>query len=187
MSNFRIFDLNPEQQQAAKHNEGPLLILAGAGTGKTRVITARIAWLVAHGADPGSILAVTFTNKAAKEMKERVAGMVDGEQAKLVTTSTFHALCVRILRADAHHLGYKPNFSIYDESDTNGLIKKIITRTAAADEKLDPGLAKNLISKAKNNGWRAPDDEENPRRHRLPPATRPSCARSTRWISTICS
>jgi superfamily I DNA/RNA helicase len=160
MSSFRIFDLNPEQQQAVKHGTGPLLILAGAGTGKTRVITARIAWLIAHGAAPGSILAVTFTNKAAKEMKERVAGMVEAEAAAEVTTSTFHALCVRILRADAHHLGYKPNFSIYDESDTNGLIKKIITRTAAADEKLDPGLAKNLISKAKNNGWNAPQDDE---------------------------
>jgi superfamily I DNA/RNA helicase len=160
MSRFRIFDLNPEQQQAAKHTSGPLLILAGAGTGKTRVITARIAWLIAHGADPASILAVTFTNKAAKEMKERVAGMVEPEQAKAVTTSTFHALCVRILRADASHLGYKPNFSIYDEGDTNGLIKKIINRTAADTEKLDPGLAKNLISKAKNNGWAAPTDEE---------------------------
>ncbi|HVE16676.1 MAG TPA: UvrD-helicase domain-containing protein, partial [Chthoniobacterales bacterium] len=128
--------------------------------GKTRVITARIAWLIAHGAAPSSILAVTFTNKAAKEMKERVAGMVEADAAAEVTTSTFHALCVRILRADAHHLGYKPNFSIYDESDTNGLIKKIITRTAAADEKLDPGLAKNLISKAKNNGWNAPQDDE---------------------------
>jgi len=160
MSRFRIFDLNPEQQQAAKHTSGPLLILAGAGTGKTRVITARIAWLIAHGADPASILAVTFTNKAAKEMKERVAGMVEPEQAKAVTTSTFHALCVRILRADASHLGYKPNFSIYDEGDTNGLIKKIINRTAAETEKLDPSLAKNLISKAKNNGWAAPTDEE---------------------------
>ncbi len=160
MSRFRLFDLNPEQEAAVRHDRGPLLILAGAGTGKTRVITARIAWLIAHGADPASILAVTFTNKAAKEMKERVAGMVEGDQAALVTTSTFHALCVRILRADAQHLGYKPNFSIYDESDTNGLIKKIITRTAAADEKLDAGLAKNLISKAKNLGHRAPTDEE---------------------------
>jgi superfamily I DNA/RNA helicase len=160
MSRFRIFDLNPEQQLAAKHNDGPLLILAGAGTGKTRVITARIAWLVAHGADPASILAVTFTNKAAKEMKERVAGMVDEEAAKLVTTSTFHALCVRILRADAGHLGYKPNFSIYDESDTTGLLKKIINRVTSADEKFDVGLAKNLISKAKNAGHRPPQDDE---------------------------
>jgi superfamily I DNA/RNA helicase len=160
MSRFRLFDLNPEQLQAATHNSGPLLILAGAGTGKTRVITARIAWLVSQGADPASILAVTFTNKAAKEMKERVGGMIEPDQAKAVTTSTFHALCVRILRADAGHLGYKPNFSIYDESDTNGLIKKVIARTAAADEKLDPSLAKNLISKAKNNGWHAPEDEE---------------------------
>jgi len=93
---------------------------------------------------------VTFTNKAAREMKERIAGMVNEDEAKAVTASTFHALCLRILRADAERLGYKANFSIFDESDQLGLIKKIITRVSAKDEKLDPNLAKNLISKAKN-------------------------------------
>ncbi len=153
MSRFRLFDLNPEQLEAVYHETGPMLILAGAGTGKTRTITARIAYLISQGADPSGILAVTFTNKAAREMKERIAGMVDPDEAKQVTASTFHALCVRILRADAHHLGYKSNFSIFDESDQMGLIKKIITRVCAKDEKLDPNLAKNMISKAKNNGW----------------------------------
>jgi DNA helicase-2/ATP-dependent DNA helicase PcrA len=158
MSRFRLFDLNAEQIEAVHHENGPMLILAGAGTGKTRTITARIAWLIAQGEDPGRILAVTFTNKAAREMKERIAGMVDPDHAKLVTASTFHALCLRILRGDAQRLGYKENFSIFDEADQLGLIKKIINRVAR-DEKLDPHLAKNFISKAKNNGWTARDEE----------------------------
>jgi superfamily I DNA/RNA helicase len=85
MSRFRLFDLNTEQREAVEHERGPLLILAGAGTGKTRTITARIAWLIAQGEDPAKILAVTFTNKAAREMKDRIAGMVDPAKAKLVT------------------------------------------------------------------------------------------------------
>ena len=160
MSGFRLFDLNPAQEQAVRTTDGPLLILAGAGTGKTRVITARAAYLIAQGVDPAHILAVTFTNKAANEMRERLASLIAKDQAKKVTMSTFHALCVRILRQDIEKLGYKKNFSIYDEGDTTGLIKKIITRTAAKDEKLEPSLAKNLISKAKNNGWGPPGDEE---------------------------
>jgi superfamily I DNA/RNA helicase len=156
MAGFRLFDLNPEQQKAVLTTEGPLLILAGAGTGKTRVITSRVAYMIAEGVAPASILAVTFTNKAANEMRERLAGMVEKEQASKVLMSTFHALCVRILRAGIEHLGYKKNFSIYDEGDQMGLIKKIITRTAAQDEKIDPYVVKNLISKAKNNGLREP-------------------------------
>jgi DNA helicase-2/ATP-dependent DNA helicase PcrA len=159
MSRFRIFDLNTQQIEAVHHESGPMLILAGAGTGKTRTITARIAWLIAQGEDPGRILAVTFTNKAAREMKDRIAGMVDSEQAKLVTASTFHALCLRILRGDAQRIGYKSNFTIFDEDDQLGLIKKIITRVSARDEKLDPHLARSLISRAKNNGWAARDEE----------------------------
>ena len=159
MSRFRLYDLNPEQQRAATHESGPLLILAGAGTGKTRTIVARITWLVSTGVDPAKILAVTFTNKAAREMKERIKGMID-EKASELTACTFHALCVRILRADADKIGYKNNFTIFDEGDQLGLIKKVINRVTAKDEKLDPGLAKNLISKAKNNGWSAPQDDE---------------------------
>lgn len=159
MRRFRLYDLNPEQQRAATHEAGPLLILAGAGTGKTRTIVARITWLVAQGVDPAKILAVTFTNKAAREMKERIKGMID-EKASEITACTFHALCVRILRGDADKLGYKNNFTIFDEGDQLGLIKKVINRVTAKDEKMDPGLAKNLISKAKNNGWAAPQDDE---------------------------
>ena len=160
MSSFRLYDLNPEQQSAATHENGPLLILAGAGTGKTRTIVARITWLVSTGTPASKILAVTFTNKAAREMKERIAGMLTEDQADEITASTFHALCVRILRGDAEKIGYKNNFTIFDEGDQLGLIKKVINRVTAKDEKLDPGLAKNLISKAKNNGWAAPQDDE---------------------------
>ena len=160
MSRFRLWDLNPEQQRAATHESGPLLILAGAGTGKTRTIVARITWLVSQGVPPSSILAVTFTNKAAREMKERIAGMLDSEKAAEITASTFHALCVRILRADADKLGYKNNFSIFDQGDQLGLIKKVINRVTSQDEKVDPGLAQNMISKGKNNGWNA--NEETP-------------------------
>jgi superfamily I DNA/RNA helicase len=152
MKRFSLFDLNPEQLEAVRHENGPLLILAGAGTGKTRTITARVAWLVAQGEDPDRLLAVTFTNKAAREMKERIAGMVEADKAKRITTTTFHALCLRILRGDSERIGYKRNFSIFDESDQLGLIKKIITRVCARDEKLDPSLARNLISRAKNQG-----------------------------------
>ncbi len=158
MSRFRLFDLNPAQHEAATSTEGPLLILAGAGTGKTRVITARIAVLMHQGVAPAQILAVTFTNKAANEMRERIKGMVD--DATGLNISTFHALCLRILRVSIEKIGYKKTFSIYSEGDQLGLIKKIINRTAASDENMEPGVAKALISKAKNNGWRPPEDDE---------------------------
>ena len=160
MARFRLSDLNEAQRLAATSLEGPLLILAGAGTGKTRVITMRVAYMIERGIDPAHILAVTFTNKAATEMRERLARMIDTAAAKKVTMSTFHALCLRILRAGIDRLGYKNNFSIYDEGDQLGIIKKIITRTAAKDEKLDPNAAKAAISKAKNNGWSPPADDE---------------------------
>ncbi len=161
MGRIRLSDLNEPQKKAVTTTEGPLLILAGAGTGKTRVITYRVAYLIERGIDPANILAVTFTNKAATEMRERLRKMVQKEAAAKVTMSTFHSLCVRILRSGISRLGYKSNFTIYDESDQLGLIKKIITRTAAKDEKLDPNLAKALISKAKNSGVAtSPNDEE---------------------------
>ncbi|HEY0793589.1 MAG TPA: UvrD-helicase domain-containing protein [Chthoniobacterales bacterium] len=150
----RLFDLNPQQLKAVKTTLGPVLILAGAGTGKTRVITMRISYLLSEGVKPDKILAVTFTNKAADEMRARIGGMVDRAVAKRLTICTFHALCMRILREDIAVLGYKANFTIYDEGDQLGLIKKLIGRISARDEKLDPTAAKNFISKAKNQHWK---------------------------------
>jgi DNA helicase II / ATP-dependent DNA helicase PcrA len=144
----RLFDLNPEQLEAVRATHGPVLILAGAGTGKTRVITARIMYLLSEGVDPGKIVAVTFTNKAANEMRSRVS--TGRENKKGLTLCTFHALCLRILRRDIEKLGYKSNFSIYDESDQLGLLRKIITRLTSQNEKLDAAAASSFISKVKN-------------------------------------
>lgn len=109
----RLFDLNPQQLEAVKEVRGPVLILAGAGTGKTRVITTRIVYLLHEGIAPERILAVTFTNKAANEMRQRVAAITQRGQASKLTISTFHSLCVRILRQDIDKLGYKKNFSMW--------------------------------------------------------------------------
>ena len=155
---MRLEDLNPAQRRAAETIAGPVLILAGAGTGKTRVITTRIAHLLRMGVRPDAILAVTFTNKAANEMRERVGGMVKKETAKKLTISTFHSLCVRILRRDIERLGYKPNFTIYTQSEQTGLLRRIIVKSAAKGEKLDPGLALSLISRQRNKGT-PPDDD----------------------------
>ncbi len=135
-----------------------MLILAGAGTGKTRVLTARIAWLISQGTDPASILAVTFTNKAAREMRERVGAAVETSKAKLITLSTFHSLCVRLLRRHAELLGYKQNFSIFDEGDQIGLVKKIAARIHDKKDPIDVNLARNIISKAKNMGISEPTE-----------------------------
>ena len=116
--------LNPEQAEAVRTLEGPLLVLAGAGTGKTRVITCRIAYMLACGIPPESILGLTFTNKAAAEMRERLAGMVEPELAQRVTLGTFHSFCIRILRKHIAKLGYMPGFTIADESDQQGIFKQ---------------------------------------------------------------
>lgn len=129
-----------------------MLILAGAGTGKTRVITTRIAGMVYNGIPAQQILGLTFTNKAAGEMRERVATMIPQEQAKELTLSTFHSLCVRILRSCIERLGYKSTFTIYTQSDQIGLLRRIIVRKTGKEENLDAKLAISLISKAKNSG-----------------------------------
>ena len=149
---FQVSSLNPAQAEAVNALDGPVLILAGAGTGKTRTVTCRIAHMVERGVAPENILAVTFTNKAANEMRERVSGMVSKSAGKEITVCTFHSLCVRVLRTGIDRLGYKPNFSIYTGNDQTGLIKQIIVRKGGADEKLEPGLVLSMISKAKNAG-----------------------------------
>ncbi|PAW72477.1 MAG: DNA helicase UvrD [Pedosphaera sp. Tous-C6FEB] len=150
--------LNPEQRDAVETVRGPVLILAGAGTGKTRVITFRIAHMVQRGIAPENILAVTFTNKAAREMLERVNQLLpkrrseDGEKPSRPTVSTFHSLCVRILRQHIELLGYKKNFVIYDEAEQLGAIKKILASISAKGEQTDPRAVLTLLSKFKNGG-----------------------------------
>src|SRR6266404_59919 len=115
-----LADLTPAQQEAVTHFEGPLLILAGAGSGKTRVITRRVAWLLEQGVRPSAILAITFTNKAAEEMRQRVETLVPGSR---VWISTFHALGARLLRQYGAQLGFDRNFTIYDQDDRKRLVK----------------------------------------------------------------
>ncbi len=144
--------LNHQQREAATHIHGPLLILAGAGTGKTRVLTARISFMVNEGIDPKNILSVTFTNKAATEMRERVKGMVRDGLGKKVVLGTFHAFCARLLREFASHVGYKNNFVIYSQSEQESLLKKVLQGLLVKDETLDPSAALSRISKSKNDG-----------------------------------
>jgi superfamily I DNA/RNA helicase len=154
--------LNPQQRLAAETVKGPVLILAGAGTGKTRIITFRIAHMAARGISPAHILGVTFTNKAAREMQERVRKLLPKPKtpdAKASDTSpticTFHSLCVRILRQHIEKLGYKRNFVIYDESEQLGAVKKILSSISAKGEKVDPGAVLAVLSKFKNGGENA--------------------------------
>jgi DNA helicase II / ATP-dependent DNA helicase PcrA len=169
--NFSVLNLsslNPQQRLAAETLKGPVLILAGAGTGKTRVITFRIAYMIERGISPGNILGVTFTNKAAREMQERVKKLIpkarnaergtrngDGEKPDRPTICTFHSLCVRILRQHIEKLGYKRNFVIYDESEQIGAVKKILAQISAKGEKTDPHAILSLLSRYKNGGERS--------------------------------
>jgi DNA helicase-2/ATP-dependent DNA helicase PcrA len=143
--------LNPQQREAATHIHGPLLILAGAGTGKTRVVTARVAFMINEGIKPEHILAVTFTNKAAAEMRERVKDMCRGNLGKKVIVGTFHAFCAKLLREFAEHVGYKKNFVIYSQSEQISLMKRVLKSLLVKEETLDPQKALARISKAKNN------------------------------------
>lgn len=154
MSVFRsgLSGLNAPQLEAVRHIDGPLLILAGAGTGKTRAITTRIAYMIGEGVPAENVLAVTFTNKAASEMRERAGALVSKKEAKAVTISTFHSLCVKILRRDIDKLGYKQNFGIYASSDQLGLVRKIVNRKGGKDAGLDPKVAMALIGGAKSKG-----------------------------------
>jgi superfamily I DNA/RNA helicase len=155
-----LSSLNPQQRQAAETINGPVLILAGAGTGKTRVITYRISHLISKGVAPENILAVTFTNKAAREMQERVNKLLPNLKSKTQnseppnrpTICTFHSLCVRILRSHIERLGYKRNFVIYDESEQLAAVKKILSGISAKGEKTDPFAILALLSKFKNGG-----------------------------------
>lgn len=142
-------ELNPAQQEAVCHTEGPLLILAGAGSGKTRVLTYRIAKLLQNGVSPRHILAVTFTNKAAQEMKDRVSALI-GPQAERIWVATFHATCVRILREDGATIGLERNFVIYDTQDQLIVVKEIMRELNLSETNFNPRAVLSTISKAKN-------------------------------------
>ena len=151
-SSFSFDSLNKAQREAVGALDGPVMLLAGAGTGKTRTVTCRIAHMVEKKIDPAEILAVTFTNKAASEMRERISGMVSKKAAEAMTVCTFHSLCVRILRGGIDRLGYKKNFSICSHSDQVGMMKQLLVRHGGSDEKVKPDHVLSEISKAKNKG-----------------------------------
>ncbi|MBI5101397.1 MAG: UvrD-helicase domain-containing protein [Nitrospirae bacterium] len=142
--------LNPRQKEAVLHTDGPLLILAGAGSGKTRVITMRTAYLIHTGVPPRSVLAVTFTNKAAKEMKERVRSMVSGGAGSPVI-STFHSFCLKVLRKEIEHLGYRKDFTIYDTSEQVSLLRNILSDIKFYDKSFKPESVLERISRTKND------------------------------------
>ena len=144
-------ELNESQRAAVLYNEGPSLVIAGAGSGKTRVLTYKIAYLLDNGYEPWSILALTFTNKAAREMKERIARAVGTEKAKYLWMGTFHSVFARILRTEAAALGYSSNFTIYDSSDSKSLIKSLLKELNLDEKVYKPGLVQSRISNAKNH------------------------------------
>ncbi|NND93880.1 MAG: UvrD-helicase domain-containing protein [Flavobacteriales bacterium] len=144
-------ELNDSQRQAVQHISGPMMVVAGAGSGKTRVLTYRIAHLIKNDVDPFSILALTFTNKAAKEMKERIAGVVGYGEARNIWMGTFHSVFARILRYESEKLGYPSNFTIYDTADSKSLLKSIIKEHGLDEKIYKPSIVFNRISGAKNN------------------------------------
>lgn len=144
-------DLNEAQRAAVEYIDGPSLVIAGAGSGKTRVLTYKIAYLLSQGMKPWSIMALTFTNKAAREMKERIGKLVGNDLAQHLYMGTFHSIFSRILRAEAEHIGFNNNFTIYDESDSRSLIKAIVKEMGLDDKKYKPAAVHAKISIAKNN------------------------------------
>ena len=145
-----LAQLNESQREAVEYCNGPSLVVAGAGSGKTRVLTYKIAYLIMYGVLPYRILALTFTNKAAREMKERIGNLVDKDLADRLYMGTFHSVFSRILRAEAQHIGYNSNFTIYDETDSRSLLKSIIKTLGLSDKDHKPSTVHSIISMAKN-------------------------------------
>ena len=151
-----LSQLNDNQQLAVTYCDGPQLVIAGAGSGKTRVLTYKIAWLLKNvGLNPWNILALTFTNKAADEMKERIGGLVGNERARYLQMGTFHSVFARILRAESNHVGFTSNFTIYDEADSRSLIKNIVRQMGLDDKIYKPSTIHSVISMQKNRLWSA--------------------------------
>lgn len=157
-----INELNPAQREAALASDGPVMIIAGAGSGKTRVLTYRIAHLIDNGVDPFNILALTFTNKAAREMKERIAKIVGSQNAKNIWMGTFHSIFAKILRYEAEKIGYPNNFTIYDTDDSKSVIKEILKQFNLDEKVYKPSLVLNRISDAKNKLISAQQYANNP-------------------------
>ena len=155
-------ELNPPQRAAVTTVEGPLMIIAGAGSGKTRVLTYRIAYLVEQGVDPFQILALTFTNKASREMKERISKVIGETDARSLWMGTFHSVFARILRAESDKLGFPSNFSIYDTDDAKSLLKTIINELGLEDKIYKASAVYNRISSAKNTLITAAAYQNNP-------------------------
>jgi DNA helicase-2/ATP-dependent DNA helicase PcrA len=145
-----LSELNEPQREAVLHKDGPIMIVAGAGSGKTKVLTTRIAHLLSQGVSAFNILALTFTNKAAKEMKERVERILGNNEARNLYIGTFHSVFARILRGEAHHLGYDRNFTIYDTDDAKSVLKTVINELNLDDKLYKPNTVYNRISSAKN-------------------------------------
>src|SRR3954465_328371 len=142
--------LNEKQREAVLHKDGPLMIVAGAGSGKTKVLTTRIAHLMASGVDAFNILALTFTNKAAKEMKERIEKVLGNNEARNLYIGTFHSVFARILRGEAHNIGYPNNFTIYDTDDAKSVVKAVTNELNLDVQHYKPNAVYNRISSAKN-------------------------------------
>ena len=151
MNSDILTQLNDSQRVAVEYCDGASLVIAGAGSGKTRVLTYKIAWLLQQGMAPWQILALTFTNKAAREMKERIGRLVGEEQARYLQMGTFHSVFARILRAEADKLGYNSNFTIYDQTDARSLVKTIIKEMGLDDKVYKPSSVADRISMAKNH------------------------------------
>lgn len=146
-----IKELNESQCAAVTYNDGPSLVIAGAGSGKTRVLTYKIAYLLENGYNPWNILALTFTNKAAREMKERIARQVGAERARYLWMGTFHSIFSRILRAEAQYIGFTSQFTIYDTADSKSLLRSIIKEMGLDEKTYKPGTVQARISNAKNH------------------------------------
>ena len=151
MNDNLLEQLNEGQREAVVYCEGPQLVIAGAGSGKTRVLTYKIAYLLQQGMNPWNILALTFTNKAAREMKERIGRLVGEERARYLQMGTFHSVFARILRAEAETLGFQSNFTIYDQADSRSLVKSIIKEMQLDDKTYKPASVADRISMAKNH------------------------------------
>ena len=150
-TDYIIEELNESQRAAVLYNEGPALVIAGAGSGKTRVLTYKIAYLLENGYQPWNILALTFTNKAAREMKERIARQVGDQRARYLWMGTFHSVFSRILRAEAEKLGFTSQFTIYDSADSKSLLRSIIREMGLDEKTYKPGSVQSRISNAKNH------------------------------------